>query len=268
MIPVPLVTAAEVTFWIAGPLAVLGALGLILFRRAVYSALSMVLTMICLAVLYGSLHATFLFAVQVIVYTGAIMMLFLFVMMMVGANSTESVVETIKGQRVLSILVAVGLFALLMFGIGGAIQGAAVGLNKANAQFGGNVQGLATLLFGQYVFVFELTCALLIVAAVGAMTLAHIGRVGRKPTQRELAEKRLSDYATKGDHPGSLPNSGVYAHTNAITAPALLPDGTISEASVSQTLVERGAIVDAPALAAQTATAFKAIEAVRDEEDE
>ena len=266
MIPVPLVTAAEVTFWIAGPLAVLGALGLILFRRAVYSALSMVLTMICLAVLYGSLQATFLFAVQVIVYTGAIMMLFLFVMMMVGANSTESVVETIKGQRVLSILVAVGLFALLMFGIGGAIQGAAVGLNKANA--GGNVQGLATLLFGKYVFVFELTSALLIVAAVGAMTLAHIGRVGRKPTQRELAEKRLSDYATKGDHPGSLPNSGVYAHTNAITAPALLPDGTISEASVSQTLVERGAIVDAPALAAQTATAFKAIEAVRDEEDE
>jgi NADH-quinone oxidoreductase subunit J len=266
MIPVPLVTGAEVTFWIAGPLAVLGAIGLVTFRRAVYSALSMVLTMLSLAALYASMDAGFLFAVQIIVYTGAVMMLFVFVMMMVGANATDSVVETIKGQRVASVVATLGLLGLMLFGVGGAVHGASAGLDAANA--GGNVQGLAQLLFGRYVFAFELTSALLIVAAVGAMVLAHTGRVGRRPTQRELAAKRMADYRATGAHPGARPNSGVYASTNSIAAPALLPDGTISEASVSQTLAGRDALADSPALAARTSVAFAAIEAHQAEEEE
>ena len=98
----------NVVFWICAPLMVLGGLGLILFRKAVHSALSMALTMVCLAVLYASLSAPFLFAVQIIVYTGAVLMMFLFVLMLVGVDTPDSIVETIKGQRVLSALGALG----------------------------------------------------------------------------------------------------------------------------------------------------------------
>lgn len=265
MTPLPLVTGAEVTFWIAAPLAVFGALGLIFFRRAVYSVLSMALAMISLAALFASLGADFLFVVQIIVYTGAVLMMFVFVLRMVGMNAPDSLVETIKGQRAMAIVGGVGLLGLMFFSIGGAIHGTAVGLDKANA--GGNVQGLATLMFGRYVLVFELTSALLIVAALGAMVLAQVGRIGRKPSQRELAAARMKAYAESGAHPGSLPNSGVYAHSNAIGAPALLPDGSVSDSSVSRTLLGRGVIEDAEQMAAVTADTFKAIDAVKEEEE-
>ena len=107
-----------IVFWICAPLMVLGGLGLILFRKAVYSALSMALTMVCLAVLYASLDAPFLFAIQIIVYTGAILMLSLFVLMLVGVDTPDSIVETIKGQRILSAIGALGLLGLMIFSIG------------------------------------------------------------------------------------------------------------------------------------------------------
>lgn len=264
---IPLDTLGVVSFWIAGPLAVLGALGLIMFRKAVYAALSMAFTMVNLAVLYASLDAMFLTFVQIIVYTGAIMMLFLFVLMLVGVDTPDSLVETLRGQRVAATLAAIGIFALIVFGIGGAIVGVpAVGLEQANAQYGDNVQGLAALIFGRYVFAFELTSALLITAAVGAMILGQRARVRRKATQRDLSEERLRDYAEKGAHPGSLPNSGVLALHNSIATPALLPDGTVSEDSVSETLSARGVIVDAPALSQATAKAFAEIESTSAEE--
>lgn len=266
-LPMPLITGAEVTFWIAAPLMVLGALGLILFRKAVYSALSMAFVMINLAVLYASMGAPFLFAVQIIVYTGAIMMLFLFVLMMVGVDTPDSVVETIKGQRLMAGLAGLGLLGLLLFALGGAVTTPMVGLDQANAADGGPVEGLAGLIFGRYVFVFELTSALLIVAAVGAMILAHANRVRPKAGQKELSLRRMRAYAGQGVHPGTLPNSGVYARHNSIATPALLPDGTVSPDSVSQTLAERGATVDAVALNASTQGTFAAITAVADEED-
>ena len=266
---IPLVTGADIVFWIAGPLAVLGALGLVLFRKAVYAALSMAFTMVNLAVLYASLDAMFLTFVQIIVYTGAIMMLFLFVLMLVGVDTPDSVVETLRGQRVAATLAAVGMFGLIVFGIGGALTGVpSVGLDTANAEYGGNVQGLAALIFGRYVFAFELTSALLITAAVGAMVLGQRSRIHHRPTQAELAEKRMRDYATDGVHPGSLPNSGVLARHNSIATPALLPDGSVSPESVSATLAARTEIVDSPALSRATAKAFGAIEAVQAEETE
>lgn len=266
---IPLDTLGVVSFWIAGPLSVLGALGLILFRKAVYAALSMAFTMVNLAVLYATLDATFLTFVQIIVYTGAIMMLFLFVMMLVGVDSPDSLVETLRGQRVAATLAAIGIFALIVFGIGGAIVGVpAIGLEQANAEYGDNVKGLAALIFGRYVFAFELTSALLITAAVGAMILGHRTRVRRRATQRDLSEERLREYAEKGSHPGSLPNSGVLALHNSIATPALLPDGTVSEDSVSETLSARGVIVDAPALSEATAQAFSEIESTSVEEED
>lgn len=266
---VPLVTGAEVTFWVAGPLAVLGALGLVLSRRAVYAALSMAVAMISLAALYASLDAPFLAMTQIIVYTGAVLMMFLFVLMMVGIDTPDSAVETLRGQRPLALLGGIGVAALLIFAIGGALHRMTPAtVTEANAQFGGNVEGLASLMFGRYVFVFELSAALLITAAVGAMLLAHHQRVRLKKGQRELAADRMYAYATKGEHPGTLPNSGVYATTNAIGAPALLPDGTIAEKSLSQTLVHRGAAIDPIPLTQVTSRTFAAIEAVQRAEDE
>ena len=158
---------------------------------------------------------------------------------------------------------------LILFGIGGSLVGGPrIGLDEANAAHGGNVESLAALIFGRYVFVFELTSALLITAAVGAMVLGQHFRVRPRPTQPELAEKRMRDYAGKGTHPGSLPNSGVLANHNSIATPALLPDGSVSEASVSKTLAGRGVIVDAPAASLATARAFESIESHQGEEDE
>ncbi|MEI7630970.1 MAG: NADH-quinone oxidoreductase subunit J, partial [Actinomycetes bacterium] len=103
----------EIVFWFSGGLAVLGALGLILSRKAVHSALWVALTMINLAVLYVANSAPFLGMVQVVVYTGAVMMLFLFVLMVVGVDSSDSLIETLKGQRLVAIVLAVGLAILL-----------------------------------------------------------------------------------------------------------------------------------------------------------
>ena len=122
-LPVPLVTGTEVTFWIVAPLMVLGALGLVFFRKAVYGALSMAFVMVLLAVLYAAMDAPFLFAVQIIVYTGAIMMLFLFVLMLVGIDTPDSTVETLPGQRVLGFLAVTGMAALLLYAIAGSITG-------------------------------------------------------------------------------------------------------------------------------------------------
>ena len=105
---VPLVTGAEVAFWLLAPVMVLGALGMILARKPVHSALCLAAVMISLAVQYAALDAPFLFAVQIIVYTGAILMLFLFVLMLVGVDTADSLVETIKGQRVLAVLAGLG----------------------------------------------------------------------------------------------------------------------------------------------------------------
>jgi NADH-quinone oxidoreductase subunit J len=99
------------------------------------------------------------------------------------------------------------------------------------------------------VFAFEATSALLITAAVGAMVLAHRERLTPKPTQASMAAQRLRDYAESGKHLGPLPAPGVYARHNAVDTPALLPDGTAAESSVSRVLVARGVVRSAPALA-------------------
>lgn len=266
---VPLVTGTEVTFWVVAPLMVLGALGLVFLRKAVYGVLSMALVMVLLAVLYAAMEAPFLFAVQIIVYTGAILMLFLFVLMLVGIDAPDSTVETIKGQRVLGFLSVTGMAALLLYAIAGSITGRPISdLTVANAQYGGNIESLAALIFGRYVFVFELTSALLITAALGAMVLAFHTRTRPKMGQRQQAQARMTAYETTGEHPGPLPNSGVYATTNAIAAPALLPDGSVAEKSVSRTLAVRGIVMDPHSLQAITADTFGVVEAVRDGEEE
>src|SRR6188508_1205619 len=102
-----------IAFWILAPIMVIAALGILFVRKAVHAALLLAVVMISLAVLYAALDAPFLFAVQIIVYTGAILMLFLFVVMLVGVDASDSVVETIRGQRVFAVIVGL-VFAAMM----------------------------------------------------------------------------------------------------------------------------------------------------------
>ncbi|MET7798847.1 NADH-quinone oxidoreductase subunit J [Streptomyces decoyicus] len=231
-------TGEAVQFWVLGIVAVSGALCTILMKRAVHSALSLAGTMIVLAVFYLANGAYFLGVVQIVVYTGAIMMLFLFVVMLVGVTAADSLKETLKGQRWLAAGLGLGFGILLIAGIGNASLKEFNGLGEANA--GGNVQGLAALIFTKYVFAFEVTGALLITAAVGAMVLTHRERTERAASQREQSEARIRE----GKQVPPLPAPGVYARHNAVDIPGLLPDGTTSELSVSPTLRERGQIRD------------------------
>jgi NADH-quinone oxidoreductase subunit J len=229
-------TGEAIVFWVSGTLAVIGALGMVISRKAVHSALFIALTMINLAILYVANSAPFLGMVQIIVYTGAVMMLFLFVLMVVGVDSSDSLIETIKGQRVAALLMGVGLSVLLIAGIGnGLMETSSVGLDAANAAQGGNVEGLAALIFTDFVVAFQVTAALLITAAMGAMILTHRERWLPRKTQRELSQDRFA----AGGHPGQLPPPGVYARHNAVDTPALLPDGSTSELSVPEPMRAR-----------------------------
>ena len=171
-----------VAFWVLGPLSLAGAIGMVLLRNAIHSALSLVATMMSLGMFYLIEQGPFLGLVQVIVYTGAIMILFLFVLMLVGRDSSDSIVETLHGQRWAAALFGIGFALLVALTIGRAFTGSTpADLNTPDTNEGGsNVTNIATLLFTRYLFAFELTSALLIVAAVGAMVLAHIEREGNE----------------------------------------------------------------------------------------
>ena len=225
-----------VVFWVCGGLAVIGAIGMLISHKAVHSALWVALTMINLAVLYVVQSAPFLGVTQVVVYTGAVMMLFLFVLMIVGVDASDSLVETIKGQRRVAILAGVVLVIALILLLGNSFSIQAAELANADSAYGGNVQGIAALLFGKYVLIFELTSALLITAAVGAMVLAHKERTAPRKTQAVLAKELFAS----GNYKGPLPSPGVYARHNSVDTPALLPDGSVSEISLPGPIVARG----------------------------
>jgi NADH-quinone oxidoreductase subunit J len=229
-----------IVFWVLAPIMVACAVGMVVVRNAVHSALLLAVVMVSLAVLYAVQDAPFLFAVQIIVYTGAVLMLFLFVLMLVGVDSADSLVETIRGQRVAAVLAGVAFAVLLILSITQSTIGAARGLGKANLS--GNVPGLAGLLFSRYVFAFEVTSALLITAALGAMVLAHRERLTPKPTQRDAVLQRMREYASGGVHPGPLPTPGSFARHNSVDTPALLPDGSVSELSISRVMRARGTV--------------------------
>jgi NADH-quinone oxidoreductase subunit J len=194
----------------------------------------MALTMIVLGVFYITQGADFLGVIQIFVYTGAVMMLFLFVLMLVGVDSSDSLVETLTGQRWATVLLCLGLGGLLGALVGRVTLPEPVGVAAINAQTG-NLTGVAQLIFGRYVWVFEMTSALLITAALGAMVLAHRERLGKGPNQKEWSRRRFRE----GEHLAGLPAPGVYARHNAVDTPALLPDGTPSELSVSRVLTAR-----------------------------
>jgi NADH-quinone oxidoreductase subunit J len=223
---------SDVLFWILAVLSVSSALMMIIVRQAVHCALFLAVVMLSLAVMYAMQGAPFLAFVQVIVYTGAVLMLFLFVVMLIGMTSAESLVETIRGQRLWAALAGIAFAVLLVVGIGHAAIGSAAPQTSANGS--GNLTGLAKLIFTTYVFPFEVTSALLITAALGAMVLAHRERTSPKPTQREVARRKIASGQVAPEPP-----PGVYALHNAVDMPAMLPDGTTTTRSVSSAVVQR-----------------------------
>jgi NADH-quinone oxidoreductase subunit J len=152
--------------------------------------------------------------------------------MLIGVNSAESLKETIKGQRLWASLAGIGLAVLLVVGIGHAAIGSAA--PTTSAQGADNLTGLAQLIFTTYVFPFEITSALLITAALGAMVLAHRERTSPKLTQRDLARRKIESGQVAPEPP-----PGVYALHDAVDMPALLPDGSTTSRSVSDAVVQR-----------------------------
>jgi len=228
-------------FWVLAPLSIVAAIGMLLVKKAVHSALLLAWVMITEAIFYIAQDALFLGIVQVVVYTGAVMMLFLFILMLVGVDSSDSLTETITGLRPIAITAALGFGGLLVSLLGHATLGRqAIGLDLANQS--GNVQGLAELLFSKYVWPFEVVSALLITAALGAMVLAHHQRTNPRPSQREQAVNRFRTGSLAGA--AGLPGPGVFARHNAVDVPALLPDGTPAPSSISATLKARGDVID------------------------
>jgi len=230
-------TPEAVLFWVLAPLTVAAALGMLLVKKAVHSAILMASVMINLAIFYIAQDALFLGIVQIVVYTGAVMMLFLFILMLVGVDSSDSLTETIPGLRPIAITAAVGFGGLMVSLIGRATIGRnAIGLEAANSI--GNVKGIAQLLFSTYVWPFEVVSALLITAALGAMVLAHHQSIQVRPTQRQLSTQRFRGKSLA--NAAGLPAPGVFARHNAVDVPALLPDGTPAANSINATLQARG----------------------------
>ncbi len=190
----------NVVFWVFAPISVGSALAMLFQRNAVHAALFLIINFFTIAVFYLVLGAPFLFAVQIIVYAGAIMVLFLFVIMLLGVDGSESVVERLKGQRVVAIVLGTGLLLEVFFAIRAGIGFAA----KAPADFdqavneGGNAAALSRVLFRQYFFPFEATSVLLIVAAIAVMVLAT--RQRRAITRAEQAAEERSARTPRTEH--------------------------------------------------------------------
>ncbi|GAA1994083.1 NADH-quinone oxidoreductase subunit J [Nocardiopsis rhodophaea] len=230
----PISAGEGMVFWTLGAVVVLGALGVVFSRKAVHSAVMMAVVMLGLAVFYGINQAPFLMVVQIVVYTGAVLMLFLFVLMLVGVSSADSLVETIRGQRLLAALVALGFLGALSLGLTRIVVGDPVGMDEGVAAAGGSVPWIAGEVVYRYVIAFEATGALLITSVLGALVLAHVTRLKKRRTQREMSRERI-----RGDHPTPLPGPGTYARHNAIDMPALLPDGSVSQLSLNPVLLAR-----------------------------
>ena len=218
-----------VLFWVLAPIMVIAAVGMIFARSAVHAAVLLAVIMLSLAAFYTAENAPFLAVVQVVVYTGAVLMLFLFVLMLIGVDSTDSLVETLRGQRAAAFAVGLGFAVLLVAALAGALGGFAPNGLGASEATNGNVVAIAHLLFSRYVFAFEATSALLITAGLGAMVLAHREPTEPKATQQQQMRARA---ARGGAAVGPLPGPGIYADHDAVDTPALLPDGSVAAGSV------------------------------------
>lgn len=219
----------EALFWVVAVMTVIPATALLFARKGVHIAMSIVCVMVGLAAAYVGLEAPFLGVVQIVVYTGAVMMLFVFVLMLVGVDQRESLKETLTGQRWIAAIAAGGL-AILLFSIIGRVS-----IPSSDDPQTGNPEEIALVLFSRYVLVMEVLGFLLIAAAVGAVILTHTPRLTPRRRQVDLQAARV----LAGGDPVNKPMPGVYARHNALDVPALDPEGEPIEDSVSRVLEVR-----------------------------
>ncbi len=210
----------RITFGIGATIVILGAIGVVISRNPVHAALMLVMTLFGVAVLFVEQGANFLAAVQVIVYAGAIVVLFLFVIMFLGVDRQENLAEEpLPLQRPLAlVLVVLGLAGLLVLGIGSHWStGAPSVAGPALGQRGGDVAALGRSVFTTYLFPFEITAALLVIAVVGAVVLA------RRPRDTEG-----DDAGTDGGDGPAPPVAGGTVESTESVARAVA--GTVSAA--------------------------------------
>lgn len=236
---------------IAVVMVLLSVFGLLVTRRTVYAAVCVIGDMVCFAILYTMLEAPFMGVVQVTVYTGAILMMFLFVLMMIGVDPADSPHETLTGQRILAAVVGSAMAVVAIGAVLIAKTPAPVGMESANAET--NPAAVAGSIFGKHALTMELVDGLLIVAVLGAMMLTHRERVRRRITQAALADAKMAAFAEKGRHIGQKPAPGVYAESNSAAAPALTVGGAPVRESVNRVLRIRGQALDLPTISPLTA---------------
>jgi NADH-quinone oxidoreductase subunit J len=179
-----------VIFFIAAAFALVGALGVVLARNPVHSALLLVMTLVAVAVFFLQNHADLLAAVQIIVYAGAIVVLFLFVIMLLGVDRSEALTEPLRFQRPTAVALGAIALAELLF-LGGhtwatgqrppdavPIHGPVPPSAGVSGALSGNVERVAKVLFTDFLWPFEITAALLVIAVVASVVLAR--RSGQK----------------------------------------------------------------------------------------
>jgi len=173
-----------ILFLIFGSLALTGGLTVVAAKNPVHSAMGLMLTLFSLAVFYVVQAAHFVAAVQVIVYAGAVMTLFLFVIMLIGVDQEENLRETIRFQRPLVALVGL---AVVVVGVVVAVGGRfawVTGPARTGAEVNGTVEAIGDELFTVWLLPFEATSLLLIIASVGALALAFY-----QPRRRQRDEE-------------------------------------------------------------------------------
>ena len=236
MTPVPalallgtVTTTDALTFAIAAAIIVAGAVGVVVARNPVHAALMLVMTLFGVAVLFVEQQADFLAAVQVIVYAGAIVVLFLFVIMFLGVDRQENLArEPLLGQRPLAlVLVALALAGLFLLAVGAHWSVGARAVAGKTQGSGGDVAALGKSVFTTYLFAFEITSALLVIAVVGAVVLARRpgGAAGVPPEDEAAAAasaedpRELDPLALPGpitaEDPDPVPGAGELAHEEA-----------------------------------------------------
>ena len=218
-----------VVFVIFAIAALAGAVTLVAARNPVYSAMGLLLTMFSMAVFYVLNDAHFVAAVQVIIYAGAVMTLFLFVIMLIGVDKEESREEQIPFQRPVVAVLGAGLVLLLLL----AGNTAWVVFDRGGAPVG-TIENIADALFGTWMLPFQATILLLTIAAVGAIALARYEGAPREARGLSSAARNSGDAA--GDTSSSAPNSAGGPARGLSSAP---PNST-SEATDAATPSEGG----------------------------
>ncbi len=175
-------------FFLFAGIALVGALGVVLAANPVHSALSLVTVLVSIAALFVVQDAQLLAAVQVIVYAGAIVVLFLFVIMLLGVDRSESTAETLRFQRTAALVLGAGLVATLIALIS---PGWATGEESVRGVLGqgGNIKTVAESLFTTFLWPFELTAVLLVIAVIGGVVLARRSHLAADEELQELEEQ-------------------------------------------------------------------------------